>query len=246
MSIQFFRFAKNLPTLVICAVGLCLTGAFAQTAANVSDVNALYTAAQRWVDASLIQQGSALPVRMEVVVGQLDSRLKLAPCLQVEPYLPAGSQLWGNTRLGLRCMQGSSKWNVFLPITVKAFGPAWVIKGSVAAGTSLTTQDAMAVEVDWAESNSPIVASQNNWLGKTATRQLSTGQPIRQDMVKAAQVFQAGTQVRVLATGAGFEIASHGLAISAGVIGQSARVRLDNGQVLNGTVQDERTVRIVL
>ena len=32
---------------------------------------------------------------MEVSVGTLDSRLRLAPCSRVEPYLPAGSRLWG-------------------------------------------------------------------------------------------------------------------------------------------------------
>jgi flagella basal body P-ring formation protein FlgA len=135
---------------------------------------------------------------------------------------------------------------VFLPITVKAFGPAWVIKGTVAPGTALTAADAMAVEVDWAENSSPIVANQSDWLAKSATRQLTTGQPLRQDMIRAAQVFQAGAQVRVLAVGVGFEVAGRAQAISAGVVGQSVRVRMDSGQVLSGTVMDEHTVKILI
>jgi flagella basal body P-ring formation protein FlgA len=235
---QLKRFA-----LVLCASLMCgLAPAVAQTGANPE----FYATAQHWLDASLAKQSSALPLRAELVMGQIDSRLQLAPCQRIEPYLPAGMQLWGKTRLGLRCTQGAVKWNVFLPITVKAFGPAWVIKGTVAPGAALTEADAMAVEVDWAETSSPIVANQSDWLGKSATRQLTTGQALRQDMVRAAQVFQAGAQVRVLAVGPGFEIASRAQAISAGVVGQSVRVRMDNGQVLSGTVMDERTVKVLI
>jgi len=242
---QTGRRCCRFPWLVAWLLGWSVAMATAQVASDDAATN-LYATAQRWLDESASHPSGSLPLRVEVSVGQLDSRLKLAPCTRVEPYVPAGVQLWGKSRLGLRCVQGSTKWNVFLPITVKAFGPAWVIKGQVAPGSILSTADAMAVEVDWADNSSPIVANQNDWVGKTATRLLSTGQPLRQDMVKAAQVFQAGAQVRVLAVGSGFEVTSRGQAISAGVMGQAARVRMDNGQILQGTVSDDRTVRVML
>jgi len=241
---QTGRWLCRLPWLVAWMLGWSLTTATAQVPND--DATNVYATAQRWLAESVLQQTGGLPLRMEVSVGQLDSRLKLAPCTRVEPYVPAGVQLWGKARLGLRCVQGTTKWNVFLPITVKAFGPAWVIKGQVAPGGILSATDAMEVEVDWADNSSPIVANQSDWVGKTATRLLSTGQPLRQDMVKAAQVFQAGAQVRVLAVGSGFEVTSRGQAISAGVMGQAARVRMDNGQILQGTVSDDRTVRVML
>ncbi len=205
----------------------------------------IYERAQAWLDQMVTSTGS-LPLRMEVEVGALDTRLKLAACERVEPYLPPGTQLWGKTRLGLRCTQGAVKWNVFLPITIKAFGLAWVIKGQVASGAVLTQADAMQMEVDWAENRSAVVANLDDWVGQTATRALTTGQALRQDMVKASQVFQAGSQVRVVARGAGFEIFSSAQAISGGVMGQTARVRMDNGRVISGLVVDSQTVRVAL
>lgn len=233
----------------VVAVGLCLSAALqplarAQTAPDAASAG-LYDRAQAWLDQMVTDTGS-LPLRMVVEVGALDSRLKLAACERVEPYLPPGTQLWGRTRLGLRCAQGSVKWNVFLPITIKAFGPAWVIKGQVASGAVLTQADAMQMEVDWAESRSAVVANLDDWVGQTATRALATGQALRQDMVKAAQVFQAGAQVRVVARGVGFEISSNAQAISGGVMGQTARVRMDNGRVLSGLVVDGQTVRVAM
>jgi len=138
------------------------------------------------------------------------------------------------------------KWNVFLPITIKAFGPAWVIKGQVASGALLTPADAMPMEVDWAESRSAVVANLDDWVGQTASRVLTTGQALRQDMVKASQVFASGAQVRVVARGVGFEISSSAQAISGGVMGQTVRVRMDNGRVVSGQVVDSQTVLVAM
>ncbi len=224
-----------------------MVAAQAQTSGDIQDPAAVYTRAQTWLNNAIGQiDNKALSLRMEVTVGELDRKLRLATCQEVEPYLPPGTRLWGKTRLGLRCLRGEVKWNVFLQITVKAFGPAWVIKGGVAQGSLLSEADAMQVEVDWAELNSPIVANMSDWLGQTAARNLGTGQAIRLDMVRPTFVFQAGEQVRVVAQGGGFEIATSGFAVSSGVVGQSARVRMDNGRVLTGQVVDGRTVRLAL
>ena len=202
---------------------------------------------QRWLDAALQQRdgdGGALPLRMEVSVGQLDPRLRLAPCNRVEPYLPAGTRLWGRTRLGLRCAEGGTPWNVFLPVTVKAFGPAWVLTRSVPPGTVLTAADAQEMEIDWAADNSPVVAQPEQWVGQVASRALAAGQPLRQSMVRAPSVFRTGAQVRVMAQGPGFVVAGAGQALSDGGGGQTVRGRRDNGRVVSGIVSDSGTVDV--
>lgn len=206
----------------------------------------LMRTSQRWLDQALAsaRDAATVPLRMEVKVGALDSRLKLAACTRVEPYLPPGVRLWGNARLGLRCVEGRVHWNVFLPVTVKAYGQAWVMRRDVMSGTALTEADLVAAEVDWAEEPSPVLANPQQWLGQVAMRTLMTGQTLRQNMVRPAQVFQAGATVRVVAQGTGFQIASDGQALAAGVIGQLVKVRMDNGRVMAGTVLDARTVKV--
>jgi flagella basal body P-ring formation protein FlgA len=193
-------------------------------------------ATQQWLDDAVAksQAASASPLRMEVSVGTLDSRLRLAPCTHVEPYIPVGMRLWGRTRLGLRCTDGGGRWNVFLPVTIKAFGPAWVLRDNVIAGSLLTAADAVEAEADWAAETSPVVADPA----------LAAGQPVRQSMVKPAQVFAAGAQVRVVASGPGFEVTSDAQAMTPGVVGQMVRLRMENGRITTGIVQDLRTVRL--
>lgn len=201
---------------------------------------------QQWLDDAVgrAQPASATPLRMEVSIGQLDSRLRLAPCSHVEPYIPVGMRLWGRTRLGLRCTDGSGRWNVFLPVVVKAFGPAWVLRDNVVAGSVLNAGDAEQAEADWAAEISPVVGDPAQWVGQVASRSLRAGDALRQSMVKPAQAFSAGTQIRVLAQGDGFEVSSDAQAIMPGVVGQQVRVRMENGRILTGVVQDARTVRL--
>jgi flagella basal body P-ring formation protein FlgA len=236
---------QKLPGLLfaICVLLVVPVPAYSQTAGAQPE---FIEATQQWLDNAVtsVRPAGVAPLRMEVTLGELDSRLRLAPCAKVEPYIPVGTRLWGKTRLGLRCLSGSTKWNVFLPVTIKAFGAAWVIKGNVASGAILTEADAVEAEVDWAEESSPIVVNPSQWAGQVAARALSTGQALRQAMIKPAQVFQAGAQVRVVAQGAGFQITSDGQALSAGVVGQPARVRMDSGRVMTGVVLDNRTVRL--
>jgi flagellar basal body P-ring formation protein FlgA len=228
------------------ALGWVLACCFGAAHAQASpDLQAL---TQDWLQSAVAAAkpsgGGAL--RMEVSVGSLDSRLKLAPCGNVEPYLPPGSRLWGRTRIGLRCVDGMTRWNVSLPIVVNAYGNAWVIKNHVPAGAVLTAADVVESEVNWADEAAPVLKDASLWEGQIATRMLTTGQTVRQGMVRPAQVFQAGAQIRVVAQGPGFQVASDAQALSAGVVGQIARVRMENGRISTGTVLDARTVKIDL
>ncbi|WP_101047123.1 flagellar basal body P-ring formation chaperone FlgA [Macromonas nakdongensis] len=203
--------------------------------------------AQQWIAQQLAAEApAALPLRPEVTVGQLDSRLQLAPCARVEPYLPTGTRLWGRSRIGLRCVQGPVLWNVFLPITVKAWGPAWVVRQPIARGTALEASQFEATEVDWAEGGAPVLARPEDWIGQQADRALAPGQVLRKGMVSVAQAFAAGTQVRVRVQGNGFTLMATGAAITHGYVGETARVRMPNRKILSGTVRNADTVDISL
>ena len=172
--------------------------------------------------------------RVEISTGQLDSRLKLAPCDRIEAYLPAGARAWGRSRIGLRCTQGPSAWNVSLPITVKVFAPALVAHTALPAGTVLQAAHLQEAEVDWAAQQSTALTDPAKLLGRTLGRALSAGEAVRQADLKQQLWFAAGDTVQVVARGAGFSVSGIGLALAPGVEGQPVRVRTDAGRVLSG------------
>jgi flagella basal body P-ring formation protein FlgA len=193
-----------------------------------------------------VRPGAVGAARVEVTLGALDPRLKLAPCDKVEPYLPNNLRLWGKTRIGLRCTRGPSAWNVYLPITVKAWGSALVARAALPAGSVLTASDLAQAEIDLAEDPSMALTDLAPAVGRTLLYALQPGQSVRQAHLKPRQWFAAGDAVQVLARGAGFSAASSGEALTAGIEGQSARVRVEGGRVLVGQPVAENRMELAL
>ena len=132
-------------------------------------------------------RGRAGGARVEVVVGPLDPRLRLAPCDRIEPYLPPGVRLWGKSRIGLRCKEGRTAWNVYLPIVVKVWGRALVVPRRGRRQRRSPKADLDEAEVDLAEEQlrrSSSIAS--SIVGRTLAQALNPGQAVRQAHLKRA------------------------------------------------------------
>ena len=184
--------------------------------------------------------------RVDISVGSLDKRLRLAPCQRIEPYLPPNTKLWGKTRIGLRCAQGVTPWNVYLPITVKVYGLALVSTQPLAAGSVIAAADLVKSEVDLAEDSSDAVTQAAQAVGRALAKPMVAGQSLRVAHLKLRQWFAAGETVQVLAQGNGFKIASEGQALTVGIEGQTARVRTEAGRVLTGVAVGERKMELAL
>ena len=185
-------------------------------------------------------------LRLQVRVGQLDPRLRLAPCHAVLPYLPAGTRLWGTTRIGLRCTDGAVRWNVFLPIQVDVFGTALVAAAPLAAGAVIAADDLRSAEVNLASSPAPVLTRQALAIGRTLARPLAAGDTLRASDLRPRQWFAAGDTVRVVATGTGWRISGEGLALAAGLEGQAVRVRTESGRIVSGVAVAERVIEVAL
>jgi flagella basal body P-ring formation protein FlgA len=196
--------------------------------------------------ASDATQASQPGRRIEVRVGRLDPRLKLAPCEVMEPYLPPGTRLWGKARVGIRCVSGPTRWNVYLPVTVHVWGEGIVAASALRPGSVLTPADLALAEIDLAaEAGAPVVDAQA-LVGRIVARPLAAGQAVRTVHIKPRLWFQAGTTVRLTAIGNGYAIRGSGQALSPGVEGQSVRVRTESGRVVTGAAISANDVEIRL
>jgi flagella basal body P-ring formation protein FlgA len=184
--------------------------------------------------------------RVDIEVGRLNPRLRLAPCQRVEPYLPRGTRLWGQARIGLRCTQGSALWNVYLPITVKIYARALVAVAPLVVGSVVSQADLVQAEVDLAEDASAAMTDATLVVGRTIARALNPGDSLREAHLKPRQWFAAGDTVKVVAVGSGFSVAGVGQALTPGKEGQPARVRTGSGRVLTGMPVADHLVQMAL
>lgn len=182
--------------------------------------------------------------RVEVEVGSLDPRLKLAPCQEIQPYLPANARLWGKSRIGLRCASGPTRWNVFLPVTVKVYAKALVATRALPAGTVLAESDLAQEEVDLAEDSAVALVSPDQAVGRSLERPVAAGRSLRQSHLKARQWFAAGETVQLVAQGPGFRVAGAGQALTAGIEGQPVRIRTESGRILTAEAVGERRAEV--
>ncbi|WP_341886919.1 flagellar basal body P-ring formation chaperone FlgA [Variovorax sp. YR752] len=182
--------------------------------------------------------------RVEIEVGALDPRLRLAPCDQIEPYLPANARLWGRSRIGIRCLKGPTRWNVYLPVTVRVFAPALVATRALSAGTTLVEGDLAQAEVDLAEDTSNALFQPALAIGRTIDRPLPAGRSLRQSHLKPRQWFAAGEVVQVVAQGPGFRVSGEGQALTPGTEGLPVRIRTESGRILTAQAVGERRVEV--
>ncbi len=198
--------------------------------------------------------GAPPAARIEVQLGALDSRLKLAPCLRTEAFLPPGLAPKGKSRVGLRCAEGAVRWTVYLPVSVQIYAAALAPRSSLAAGTVLNESDLLPLQADWAAGPQPPLALATDLVGRTLARNVIAGQAFHPADLRRRQWFASGDKVRVLASGSGFAISSEGQALGDGLEGVPVRVQIlvrgeegqsSRGPVVTGRPTAERQVEVV-
>lgn len=229
-------------------VALALLAGGSPPAQAQEDASAAVTAAalptRQIVEMTRAAVPQAAQTRIEVVPGQLDPRLKLAPCQQIEPYLPAGVTPWGPSRIGLRCVRGNVPWNVYLPVTVRVWRPAVVVTSALAAGAELGPSDLALAEVDIAASPSPVFTDPAALAGRRLALAVTPGAALRQQHLAQRQWFAAGETVTLAVQGEGFTASTEGQALNPGVDGQPVRVRVGSGRIITGLPTGTRRVEV--
>lgn len=232
--------------LDVC-LGLFALAATAPVGAQVSDTlpeSARVQAVALAVEAARAAAPAGAQVTVEA--GALDARVRLAPCDHTEAFLSPGLPVWGRTRVGVRCLQGPSRWRIFLPVVVQVRAPAVVAAVALPAGAVAMASQLKLADVDWGESPSPPHGAIDGVEGRALSRAVSAGQTLHASDLRPRQWFSLGDTVRIEAAGSGFTAAAEGEALSPGFEGQPARVRTGNGRVLTGRPVGDNRIEVQL
>jgi flagellar basal body P-ring formation protein FlgA len=188
-------------------------------------------------------QTQGLPGKVSYRIGQLDPRTQLTPCSAFEPFLPAGSRLWGKATVGVRCL-GPSTWTVYVPVQVNVSGTYLVSARPLAAGQLLGSGDIVTRSGDLSSLPTSILTDPAQAVGKTIKNGIAAGQPLRSDWLTAPWAVQQGQSVKLVSTGAGFSVSSEGKALNNAVEGQIVQVRTGSGQTISGIARPGGIVEV--
>jgi flagella basal body P-ring formation protein FlgA len=197
---------------------------------------------RRFVEAQMAPVDGA--TRMQIVVGQPDPRLQLAPCERAEPFLRAGVRLWGKTFVGLRCAAGA-EWSISVPVEVRIYGPGLRAVRELPAGQPIGQADVAIEEVEWTREPQGVAASLAQIDGRVPVRPIEAGRIIGLAAVRELPAVTQGDAVKLVGVGQGFSIVTDAVALGSAALGQPVRIRTDAGRMLTGTARTGRVVEVV-
>jgi len=173
---------------------------------------------------------------LRVDIEFLDANLNVPPCVggTIEIGANPGSRIWGKTTLQLRCAKAA--WMINLPLNIHVFGDYVVASRYLPFGQKLDPSDMRVIEGDLSLIPDDVLRTPKIAYEKVLSKPLQMGSPIGLNDLKETSVVKAGDPVRLILTGKDFEVSGEGTAQSAGMVGDMVRVRLADGQVLQGKV----------
>jgi flagella basal body P-ring formation protein FlgA len=233
---RHFFDSKHLLMALCC---LIFTSSPSSARAAVQDLGVI----RQMVDQFVRQNTVELPGQVTSTVGTIDPRLQLPSCDTPEAFLPAGSRLWGNTTVGIRC-PSATPWTIYVPVSVRIMAQTTVATRPLSAGQTVSQTDVAMQNSDLTQLPPGVIMDPALAIGKTVIIGAATGQAFRHDMLRAPQVIQQGQTVKLMAKGNGFQVTSEGKALANANLGQTVSVRTQSGQVTSGIAKQNGVVEV--
>jgi flagella basal body P-ring formation protein FlgA len=187
----------------------------------------------------LREQTTGLPGRVGITVGDAVSD-RMPACAVLEPFLPPGARLWGSTTVGVRCA-GERPWTLYLQARVSINATYFVAARQINPGETIGPNDLSPRQGDLTLLPRTVATDAGQIVGTVAVNRITSGLPIRADLLRSAIAVQQGQTVRVVSRGSGFEVSTEGQVLSRASAGDPVQVRTRAGQVVSGTVKSGKS-----
>jgi flagella basal body P-ring formation protein FlgA len=125
---------------------------------------------------------------------------------------------------------------VNVPFNIRVFGSYVVASQYLAAGQKIEPSDIRVIEGELSALPDDVLRSPKGAYDRILSRSLQMGSPVGLNDLKESSVIKAGDPVRLVLKGKDFEVSGEGIAQTAGMIGDLVRVRIADGQILQGKV----------
>jgi len=174
-----------------------------------------------------------------------DKRLGAEAC--PAPLLANTTQqkLWGRTFLRVSCV-GTDTPGFFVAVDFRVTAPVLVVKKPVSQGQPVTADDVQVQAMDLTTLKGGWVSELAHLNQKTATRSLNPGLVLRPDLLKGQALIRQGDTVKVLIQGSGFSIGGQAVALEEAELGQTLRIRMPQGKVIQAVVKDAMVVELLI
>ncbi len=199
---------------------------------------------KRAIESFLRVQIKGLPGQASFTIGAIDPQNQLVACPAFTVSMPPGARAWGRTNVSVHCEMAGG-WRIFVPVHIRILGNYLITARALVQGQVVGAGDLADNRGDLADLPANILTDPAQAIGKTVAQSVSSGQPLRSDMLRQTLVVQQGQSVRVVSQGPGFRVsAGAGRALNNAAENQVVQVRMPNGRIISGLARDGGVVEI--
>ncbi|AMO35666.1 flagellar basal body P-ring formation chaperone FlgA [Thauera humireducens] len=191
----------------------------------------------------LERQMQGMPGEPRISVRAFDPANQLPPCAALEPFLPPGTRPWGQLTVGVRC-DSPVTWTAYVQAQVQIFGPYLVTTRALRSAEVIREGDIEVREGELTALPDNVLSSPEQALGHLTRFAQAAGAPLRAGSVRLPDAVRRGQTVPIFTRGPGFTVSGEGQALSAAAPGERVRIRLGNGQIVQGLVQPDGSVSV--
>ncbi|EKT62245.1 flagellar basal body P-ring formation chaperone FlgA [Providencia burhodogranariea] len=163
-------------------------------------------------------------------------------CDKPQIYSPINGRNMGNVSLPVQC----GKKKQFIQLTINVIGQYFVATRNITRGEKIEFVDIGTKKGLLHKLPTGAVRDKVTLRGNITLRDIRAGQTITSAMLRRPWAIKAGQTVHVFANGDNFSVKYEGRAINNAITGENTRVRLVNGQVVNGEALENGSVQIAL
>jgi flagella basal body P-ring formation protein FlgA len=176
----------------------------------------------------------------------LDPSMNLPTCPggTIEVLSAPNVRLWGRSLIQLRCLKAAWLYNI--PLIVKVYGDYVISTRYLQAGNRLSRSDMRVINGDLTSVQDDVIRAPKEADDRVLTRPIQMGMPIGLNDLRETAVIKIGDPVTIVLKGRDFQVTGSGVAQTQGMINDMVRVRLNDGQVLQGKVIRPGVVEMTL
>ncbi len=189
----------------------------------------------------------ALTPHERLAAGPISSGTRLGRCSQpVKPSVSAGGQMRDRILVELSC-PGVPPWHIYVPVRVVGTSQVTIAAHAIVAGSVLTANDLRTEQRDISTLPPGYMDDPAVTVGLTASRPISSGAVITNQLLAGAKAVERGQTVTLVADAGGMSVSMQGRALSDGLVNQRVKVEnLSSGKVVEGIARSQQVVEIIL
>ncbi len=210
---------------------------------EVTPLAALSAAAQK----ALLARAQALGRTVNISIGELDPRLRLAACSQpLDSAIAGDGELHDYTSVAVRCA-GSVRWTIYVRAAISCDIPVLTARGALPRGAEPAAADFDSARRTVPGTGVDYPADAAALRGLKLKLPLAAGEVLTRSKLETAALIRRGQKVTLLARSGSIEIRVAAVALADGRPAERIQVQNENSrQIVEAVVRDATLVEVAL